>query len=393
METSSVGNTNTGSIHVLAAADLSALLEAIVAEGYRLVGPRIRNGTAVLDEISGAAQLPRGYRDSQRPGEYRISANGSGETNAGRYFDYVVGPTSVKRFLYPPRRKVLEAERSGGQWKITEPADDYPPTAIVGLRSCDLAAVRILDRVLLNDIYPDPVYAARRKATLMIGVDCAHPSETCFCTSMGGGPSVESGYDLNLTELGDGATHRFLIAAGSDRGEKLMASLRLSTATSDDLAAGAAQRKSAEAALAQNPPMQDAREVLANAWNSTRWDSIAQRCMACANCTMSCPTCFCVDIEDETDLTGEHADRWQTWDSCFTMGHSYVHGGAVRKETTSRYRQWMTHKLSSWHDQFEMSGCTGCGRCITWCPVGIDIREELAAIRTDQKTDVPEAAQ
>ena len=126
------------------------------------------------------------------------------------------------------------------------------------------------------------------------------------------------------------------------------------------------------------------KELLYENRNHPRWDDVADRCLSCANCTMVCPTCFCTTVEDSTDLTGDTAERVRRWDSCFTMDFSYIHGGAVRKSVKSRYRQWMTHKLGTWQDQFGSSGCVGCGRCITWCPVGIDITEEVAAMRNEQ---------
>jgi sulfhydrogenase subunit beta (sulfur reductase) len=100
---------------------------------------------------------------------------------------------------------------------------------------------------------------------------------------------------------------------------------------------------------------------------------------------MVCPTCFCTSVEDSTDVDGDGVVRVQRWDSCFTVDYSYIHGGSVRSSDRSRYRQWMTHKLSTWFDQFGSSGCVGCGRCITWCPVGIDITEEVAAIRATEE--------
>jgi sulfhydrogenase subunit beta (sulfur reductase) len=123
------------------------------------------------------------------------------------------------------------------------------------------------------------------------------------------------------------------------------------------------------------------KELLQGNPTHKQWDDVAARCLTCANCTMVCPTCFCTTVEDHTDLTGQTAERVRRWDSCFTLDFSYIHGGSVRTETKSRYRQWMTHKLASWIDQFGTSGCVGCGRCITWCPVGIDITAEVAAIR------------
>jgi len=122
-------------------------------------------------------------------------------------------------------------------------------------------------------------------------------------------------------------------------------------------------------------------ELLTENFNHPRWEDVAKRCLTCGNCTMVCPTCFCTTIEDTSDLTGAHAERWRKWDSCFTQALSYIHGGSVRQSVKSRYRQWMTHKLASWTDQFGGTGCVGCGRCITWCPAGIDITEEARAIR------------
>jgi ferredoxin len=120
-----------------------------------------------------------------------------------------------------------------------------------------------------------------------------------------------------------------------------------------------------------------------------RWDEVSQRCLTCGNCTLVCPTCFCSTVEDVTDLSGTETERTRRWDSCFSLDHSYIHGGSVRDSGRARYRQWMTHKLATWFDQFGSSGCVGCGRCITWCPVGIDITEEVRAIRASEPAPRP----
>ena len=143
--------------------------------------------------------------------------------------------------------------------------------------------------------------------------------------------------------------------------------------------AGAAER------MGRSLDPTDLRGLLARNLEHPRWDDVATRCLSCTNCTLVCPTCFCSSVEDVTDLAGEGAERNRVWDSCFSVDHSYIHGGSIRPSGRSRYRQWLTHKFGTWHDQFGTSGCVGCGRCITWCPVAIDVTEELAAIRADEE--------
>ena len=132
------------------------------------------------------------------------------------------------------------------------------------------------------------------------------------------------------------------------------------------------------------------KELLYRNLEHPRWEDVARRCLSCTNCTLVCPTCFCTTVEDATDLSGGHAERRRRWDSCFSMDFSYIHGGYIRPSVKARYRQWMTHKLATWIDQFGTSGCVGCGRCITWCPVGIDITAEVKAIRADGMSADPD---
>jgi sulfhydrogenase subunit beta (sulfur reductase) len=189
-----------------------------------------------------------------------------------------------------------------------------------------------------------------------------------------------------LTEIMADGRHDFLVEAGSDRGAELLPLLGGRPADDGDLAAAAAVVEGTRAQM-QRAMVPNAAELLGRNLEHPRWDAVAERCLSCANCTMVCPTCFCSTVEDTTDLTGDHVERWRRWDSCFTIDFSYIHGGAIRRETRSRYRQWMTHKLSSWHEQFGTSGCVGCGRCIAWCPVGIDITEEARAIYESERRD------
>ena len=262
---------------------------------------------------------------------------------------------------------------------MTRPAG--PPMAFIGVRACELRAIAIQDRVFLEGQQVDPVYAGRRAGAFLVAVNCGTAAGTCFCVSMQAGPKAESGFDLALTELMDGGRHEFLVEAGTSRGADVLAEVASRAADGADTRAAAQVTERTAASMGRQLDTRGIKDLLYDNFDHPRWDDVASRCLTCGNCTMVCPTCFCFSITDVNDLTGTQAEQQRSWDSCFTMDHSYVHGGSVRASSRSRYRQWMTHKLATWIDQFGTSGCVGCGRCITWCPVGIDITEEAAAIR------------
>jgi sulfhydrogenase subunit beta (sulfur reductase) len=362
---------------------LQTLLVALRRQGYRLLGPRLRDGAIVYDEIGGIADLPAGWGDEQDGGYYRLKRR-SDEA----LFGYAVGPQSWKRFLHPPTLRLWRAERDGEGLRVVPEAEPDSKLAFVGVRSCELHAIAIQDRVFLGGPYVDPDYRARRERAFVIAVNCGTAGGTCFCVSMNTGPKATFGFDLALTELLDDGGHRFLVEMGSEAGARVLAGVGGPEASVEDV-------RAAEAVVARTvgemgrEMRADAKELLARHLEHPRWDEVAERCLTCANCTMVCPTCFCTTVEDTADLAGDHAERWRRWDSCFTMDFSYVHGGSVRASARSRYRQWLTHKLSTWVDQFGTSGCVGCGRCITWCPVGIDITEEVTAIGAESGGEEP----
>jgi sulfhydrogenase subunit beta (sulfur reductase) len=367
---------------VIAPDALDRLVGALRDRGFRVLGPVVSNGAVVYEDLESARDLPIGWTDRQDGGTYRLERR-----DDEARFGYAVGPHSWKRFLFPPRITLWRARRNGGAPEIDEPPLDETPLAFLGVRSCELHAIEIQDRVFLGGAHVDGDYAARREGAFLVAVNCFEPAGTCFCTSMGTGPKVESGYDLALTELLDGE-HRFLAEAGSERGTELLAELPSRPGVPGDLEAAEASVDSAKAKMGRTmEEAWDLRDLLARNLEHPRWDDVAQRCLTCGNCTLVCPTCFCSAVEDETDLSGEEASRVRVWDSCFSIDYSYIHGGSIRPSGRSRYRQWMTHKLGTWHDQFGSSGCVGCGRCIAWCPVGIDITEEVAAIRATEGSE------
>ena len=357
---------------------VDALFEALRRSGHRVIGPTVRDGAVVLDEIRSAADLPVGFRDEQEPARYRLQRDDSPAA-----FAWSVSPHSWKRYLHPPRLVLWRARRANGGFTIAEGPEPAPRYAFFGVRPCELAAIQVQDRVLSSD----PAYAARRAAAFVVAVNCTRPGGTCFCASLGTGPEAGAGHDLLLTELCQDGRHVFLAEAGSTRGAELLDALAPRPATPAERDAAVAALALAAAGMGRSLETRGLREALAASPEHPRWEDVARRCLACGNCTLACPTCFCTTVEDTTDLAGVEAARARRWDSCFGLEFSYIHGGSVRTSIAARYRQWLTHKLSTWHDQFGTSGCVGCGRCITWCPAGIDLTEEARAIRATSPSE------
>jgi formate hydrogenlyase subunit 6/NADH:ubiquinone oxidoreductase subunit I len=365
-----------GARRVIARDALQTLLDALHARGFNVVGPTLRDGAIVYDRIARIEDLPVGWTDRQDAGRYRVERRAD-----AALFGYAVGPHSWKRFLHPPQERLWRATRQDDGFILHEEPPPAAPFAFIGVRACELHAIAIQDRVFLGGAHQDRAYAGRRQGAFIVALNCATPGGTCFCTSMGTGPRVGPGFDLALTELIDATDHDFLVEIGSDAGAALLAALPSRPADAAALAAAEAVVAHTAAGMGRQMQTEGLKELLQGASGHPCWDDVATRCLACANCTMVCPTCFCTTVADHTDLAGQEAERVRSWDSCFTAEFSYIHGGSVRASTRSRYRQWMTHKLAHWIDQFGTSGCVGCGRCIAWCPVGIDITAEAAALR------------
>jgi ferredoxin len=358
---------------------LQNLLEAVAESGYQTIGPVIEDGAIVYNPLTSIDDLPRGYEDEQSGGHYRLTKIAEEGALQQSCFRTVVGPQSWKRYLFPSAQKMWSANRNEKNWQIEEQKLEKPNYAFFGVRPCEIAAIEIQDRVFDNGDHSDSRYKANRQNVLIIAVNCTRAASTCFCTSMNGGPKAQNGFDLSLTELIDDTRHLFVVEVGSERGGELIAKLNVREASHDEIIEGENIVSATATAMERQMP-ENARQILLDNLEHPHWQDVAKRCLNCANCTMVCPTCFCSTMEDVTSLDGQHAERWRKWDSCFTVDFSYIHGGPLRREGSSRYRQWITHKLANWQDQFGTSGCTGCGRCITWCPVGIDIRKEVVAL-------------
>jgi ferredoxin len=356
---------------VLDRAGLNALVGVLARRGYVVIGPTLRDGAIVLAELSSGTDLPDGWGVEVAPGSYRVHRRGDRAV-----FGYATGQQSWKQFLHPPRRAIWSSEGVA-----FSPASDRPPRyAFLGVRACDLAAIEVLGGVLGNGAHVDEAFRRRRQDLFVVAVGCTEPGGLCFCASLGTGPRPGPGYDLSLTELVDDDGSRFVVTVGTADGARVLADVpQRESAAAEEADAEAALDAAAEH-MGRALPDTDLRRLFYDNRESPVWDEVAERCLTCGNCTMVCPTCFCTTTEDRTDLTAGHAERSQRWASCFELDFSYLHGGSVRTTGAARYRHWITHKLASWQDQFGSSGCVGCGRCIAWCPVGIDITAEAAKL-------------
>ena len=362
-------------IHFLARARLQSLIDAVMSSGYRVIGPQVKDGTIIFDQMNDVSQLPMGVSDKQLPGAYKIRSN-----NNGRHFSWANGPQAIKPYTFAPRENLWRSTRNNkGQLTFQDLATPSEKVAILGVRACDLAALYIQDKHFLHEEKKDPYYLARRQQLFLIAVNCTHPADTCFCASTDDGPRADYGYDIVMSELDEG----YLLHGRSKEGLAIISQLDLVPASKDQI--NAADREIEQAARHQTRtlPSSNLRNALFANLEHSQWEQIARRCLACGNCTSVCPTCFCHSEDDVPELDGSSSTYIREWDSCFSQGHSYIHGITIRATTAHRYRQWLTHKLGSWHDQYGRSGCVGCGRCITWCPVGIDITEEVAILCKD----------
>lgn len=354
--------------------ELDRLIRLLIEAGYHVIGPSIHQGALAYEPIDLLEDIPAGYSSEEGPGWYRLRVR-----DHQRLFEATPGSDSWKRYLFPPRSDLYSTIHLNGNLRIEEVSPDIPHRlAFLGVRPCDLAAIQVLDRTFLGGPVQDPIYRARREELFIVSVNCTSPGETCFCASMGTGPTAGPGYDLNLTELDGG----FLVESGSKLGNQFLSRLKHRASDVREVNVAQALLEGAKENMSRTLDTEGLPEFLLASFDNPHWDEVAERCFGCTNCTIVCPTCFCWTVEDRVDLSGEHSERDRVWDSCFSPAHSYTAGGRARPDIRSRYRQWLTHKLGSWVPQFGVSGCVGCGRCITWCPAEIDITEEIRMLRS-----------
>lgn len=351
---------------------LQHLISALNAAGYRCLGPQVQDAAIQYRDLTDTNQFPQGVTEQQAPGSYRLT-----RTDSPRQFAWACGPLALKPYLFAAHEPLWQVQRDAqGNLQFDTVTTAHQPLAVIGVRACDLAAFALQDAHFMREGQVDSAYAARRKNLFLVAVNCTHPAATCFCVSTGDGPNATANCDLILDELEAG----FLISSLSERGAAIAAQLPLQEGSAAQHATAEQQQNTACAAQTRALPARDLRPLLNARLQHAQWQDVVARCLSCGNCTSVCPTCFCYSEQDVPVLDGTHSTHVRAWDSCFTQTHSYIHGITIRADTGLRYRQWLTHKLAAWHDQYGRSGCVGCGRCISWCPVGIDITAEVAAL-------------
>ena len=347
--------------------ELGRLVDLLLERGYRVVAPVLKEGVIFFEEVGSFSQVARCVTEEQDRGHYRVG-------KAEEWFGYVHGPNSLKHFLHPPKTDLLKIKPDLSQ----EVPIERKRYAFFGVRGCDIASLRILDKVFLGD-FRDPYYAGLREGTFTVAFNCTRPSRTCFCASIGTGPFVRDGSDLIITEL----KNSFLVRATTDEGKDVLEKLDGREPEQRDYDEERDLEERSLSAMVRRVNIRDLPSKLLEKLESDVWEDVARRCLACGSCAMVCPTCFCYEVVDDITLDGSASVRFRRWDVCFREEFSAIHGSPIRKSVASRYRQWLLHKFSYWVDQFGELGCVGCGRCITWCPVGIDITEEVKRLLSD----------
>ena len=255
---------------VIAPDALETLVVTLRARGYRVLGPTTRDGAIVYDELASAAEFPIGWTESQEAATYRLERR-----DDEARFGFAVGPHSWKQFLFPASVRLWQARRNGdGALEVEEEPVDETPLAFIGVRSCELHAIAIQDRVFLGGSFVERDYAARRTDNFVVAVNCFEPGGTCFCVSMGTGPKAEAGYDLALTEILDGE-HRFLVEVGTERGAELLGELPHREASETDVGAASAAVAGAAEKMGRQLEAGDLRDLLALNLEHPRWEDVA----------------------------------------------------------------------------------------------------------------------
>ncbi|MFC1869905.1 4Fe-4S dicluster domain-containing protein [Chloroflexota bacterium] len=296
------------------------------------------------------------------------------------YRNTVVSP---KAQFFPPLEEMFRFHKESEGYRIEPAVPDEHRQLIFGIRPCDAKALAILDPVF-KDAYEDPYYLAKRRNTVLVGLGCTNPGESCFCTSLGIIPGASDNVDLMLTDTGE----HFLMAAMTPAGQELIASSEgVEEATEADEATARELKEAAESKVTRTLDTKNIGEKLQSSFDDEEyWEKVAAKCISCGICTLLCPTCYCFDINDE--VVKKQGARFRSWDSCGFSVYTRMPMENPRKEKWRRVRQKVCHKYEFYPMNFDVIACTGCGRCIRLCPVNWDITQTLAGLPAKAQLEV-----
>jgi ferredoxin len=352
-------------------AQLQQLFDVLHQQGFACVGPKQADNAIVYAEIQGVDDLPKGLEVDQSPGQFSMQ-----QQEHDRHFSWANTAQAIKPLSFTSREVLWQCEKDAqGNLHFKQHMPPSRAIAIIGARACDLAALRLQEQHFLNPYAEDPWFKQRIGNLFIVAVHCSHAAATCFCHNTGDGPRASRDFDIAMHELDQG----FILEAGSYSGEKILRKLALDKITAQHSKLAEEQINTTISRQTRTLPA-EVKDILLQRLEHPHWEKVGERCLSCGNCTAVCPTCFCHQQHDEFSMANNTGSHYREWSSCFTHNHGYISGHSLRPTTARRYRQWLTHKFANWYEQYGRSGCVGCGRCITWCPVGIDVTVELKAL-------------
>jgi len=287
---------------------------------------------------------------------------------------YANAKDSPKSVFFPERETLFRYRTEKGKVEVDVPSGRDRGQVVFGIRPCDARGLLLLDKVLGGE-YRDPYYFDKRADTVVVSLGCAYPHASCFCLSVGGGPCSAEGSDLLLLDLGD----RYLAEAVSEKGSALLEDRAFEKSDEESLAFAKKIKRESEASMKPVAMKENLEEHLERLFNDPVWRDLTETCLGCGICTYLCPTCYCFDLCDEA--AGQAGERIRVWDSCqFPLFTQQASGFNPRPTVKERFRQRIMHKFSYLPKTQAMLGCVGCGRCVTECPVNLDIREVVTSL-------------
>jgi len=290
---------------------------------------------------------------------------------------------SPKDLFFPQTEDVFRFSTEGKEFEVKEKHSPSSKKVIFGLRACDIRSLRLLDLVFAEGEYRDEAYTGRRNKNILITWSCTEPEETCFCTSFDSDPGRPEFGDILAIDLKDG----LILEAQSEVGEEILdkADDLLRSAVQNQIKKAERLQLEAKDKVALEVGLDNIKNELSDRFDDPIYEKYASRCLGCGICTYLCPTCHCYDLESET--WGQEGLRYRCWDSCMFSNYTRLAGGENPRPTkTERLRNRFLHKLQYFPEMYEQYGCTGCGRCLKYCPVSVDITKfirQIKGVKTD----------